>query len=142
MKGLVTSIFLFMNALAQAIGAGTTPALNGKFKVQNQSEQVDAVTDSNKDPYLIWVFAAPAIAGFVLTPLFYWLFRELDEDDESAMGLYDLPTDDSEEKKAGHTDLERLDEKPEAESYTLDEKKGYGSPIEEIERADAKEVKV
>ena len=88
------------------------------------------------------MFAAPAIAGFVLTPLFYWLFRELDEDDESAMGLYDLPTDDSEEKKAGQTDLERMDEKPEAESYTPDEKKGHEIPIEEIEDAGAKEVKV
>ena len=141
MKGLVTSIFLFMNAIAQAIGAGTTPALKGEQSIPKSVQRLGSTSDNEKDPYLIWVFAAPAIAGFVLTPLFYWLFRELDNDDESAMGLYDLPTDDAEDKK-GQTDLERLDEKPRSELYIHDEKKGREIPIDSSEKIDEKEVKV
>jgi dipeptide/tripeptide permease len=73
MKSLVTSAFLFMNALSAAIGAAVTPAI--------------------ADPNLIWVFAGPTIAGFLITPLFYFLYRDLDKEDESKMGLYDLPQD-------------------------------------------------
>jgi len=73
MKSLVTAIFLFMNALSSAIGAAVTPA--------------------TKDPYLIWIFAGPTIGGFILTPLFYFLYRHLDKEDERKLNLYDLPTE-------------------------------------------------
>ena len=104
MKGLITAIFLFMQALAQAIGAAVTPAL--------------------QDPYLIWVFAGPCIAGFVLTPTFYFLFRHLDHEDESKMGLYDLPKEEEDHgvdaEVAGRTVLEKK---------ALGEKDGHLSPI-------------
>jgi dipeptide/tripeptide permease len=61
MKGLVASINLFMTAISAAIGLATAPAI--------------------QDPYLIWAFAGPTIAGGVLTVLFYFTFKHLDHEE-------------------------------------------------------------
>ncbi|KAI1843785.1 hypothetical protein JX265_001078 [Neoarthrinium moseri] len=61
MKGLVASINLFMTAISAAIGLATSAAV--------------------ADPYLIWVFAGPTIAGAVLTVLFWFTFRNMDKDE-------------------------------------------------------------
>lgn len=60
MTGLVMALFLFTNAISSAISEACTPALN--------------------DPFLIWPYAATAIAGFLLAAWFYWLYRDLDND--------------------------------------------------------------
>jgi POT family proton-dependent oligopeptide transporter len=57
MKGLVMSLFLFMQSLSAALSQACTPALN--------------------DPYLIWPFVAFAVAGFILAFWFLWLYRDL-----------------------------------------------------------------
>ena len=87
------------------------------------------------------MFAAPAIVGFVTTPLFYWLFRDLDNDDESAMGLYDLPVEETNDKESGNRSLERVDEKPEPGSYTPDEKKGHEISTEAAQQVGEKEIR-
>jgi len=61
MRSLVMAIFLFTNALSAALGEAITPAI--------------------LDPHLIWVWAGPAIALFVLTVHFYFTFRHLDNDE-------------------------------------------------------------
>lgn len=61
MKGLVASINLFMTAIQAIIGLATAPAV--------------------KDPYLIWCFAGPTIAGFVLAIIFYITFRHIDKEE-------------------------------------------------------------
>lgn len=61
MKGLVASINLFMMAISAAIGLATAPAI--------------------RDPFLIWAFAGPTIAGAVLTVVFYFTFRHIDEEE-------------------------------------------------------------
>lgn len=61
MKGLVSSINLFMTALAAAIGLATAPAI--------------------RDPYLTWAFAGPTIVGGVSTIVFYFTFRHLDKEE-------------------------------------------------------------
>lgn len=59
MKGFVLSLFLFTTAISAAISQAATPAL--------------------KDPYLIWPFAACAIAGFVAAIVFLIHFRNYDK---------------------------------------------------------------
>ncbi|KAK9773884.1 putative Peptide transporter PTR2 [Seiridium cardinale] len=61
MKGLVASINLFMTAISAAIGLATAPAI--------------------QDPYLIWAFAGPTIAGAVLTVIFWFTFKHMDKDE-------------------------------------------------------------
>jgi dipeptide/tripeptide permease len=61
MKGLVASINLFMVAISAAIGLATAPAI--------------------QDPYLIWAFAGPTIAGAVLTVIFWFTFKHIDRED-------------------------------------------------------------
>ncbi|CUM67342.1 uncharacterized protein PRCAT00005035001 [Priceomyces carsonii] len=58
MKGLVMAMLLFTSAISAAISQAVTPAL--------------------KDPYLIWPFAACAIAGFLSAILFILQFRNLE----------------------------------------------------------------
>jgi dipeptide/tripeptide permease len=60
MKALVMSIFLFMSALSAALGQIVTPF--------------------TKDPYLIYVWASPPVALFVLSFVFYWQFRWMNKD--------------------------------------------------------------
>lgn len=60
MRGLVMAIFLFMNALSSALGEILIPA--------------------TKDPWLIWIWAAPAVALAVQTVVFWWRFRHLNDE--------------------------------------------------------------
>ncbi|KAM3067180.1 peptide transporter ptr2 [Clarireedia jacksonii] len=61
MKGLVTSMYLFSTAISAAIQQACTASL--------------------ADPYLIWPYVAPAVAGTILTVWFYFLYRHLDKDE-------------------------------------------------------------
>ena len=61
MRALVMSLFLFTNALSSALGEAVTPAI--------------------ADPYLIWVWAGPAIGLFLLTVHFYFTYRSMDHDE-------------------------------------------------------------
>jgi len=73
MKGLVVAIFLFMQALASAIGEILLPV--------------------TADPWLVWIWGAPAVALFVQTIVFWVRFRHLnnetwsveDDEDESTL---------------------------------------------------------
>jgi dipeptide/tripeptide permease len=58
MKGLVASINLFMSAVASIISLSTAAAI--------------------VDPYLPWVFAAPTVAGAIITVAFWFTFKHLD----------------------------------------------------------------
>jgi dipeptide/tripeptide permease len=61
MKGLVASINLAMTAISAAIGLATAPAIS--------------------DPYLIWAFTGPTIAGAVLCVTFWLTFHKLDKEE-------------------------------------------------------------
>ncbi|KAE8352492.1 POT family-domain-containing protein [Aspergillus coremiiformis] len=61
MRGLVMAIFLFTTALSSALGEVLIPV--------------------TQDPYLIWVWAAPAVALAVQTVLFWFRFRSLNDDE-------------------------------------------------------------
>lgn len=61
MKGLVTSLNLFMTAITAIIGLATADAI--------------------QDPYLIWAFAGPTVVGGALTVVFYFTFRHLDKEE-------------------------------------------------------------
>ncbi|KXX73667.1 Peptide transporter PTR2 [Madurella mycetomatis] len=61
MRGLVSAINLFNTAVAYAIGLACSSIVT--------------------DPHLTWVFGGPAIAGGVLTIIFYFTFRHIDEEE-------------------------------------------------------------
>jgi len=61
MKGLVTSINLFMTAISAAIGLATAPTI--------------------RDPFLVWAFAGPTIAGAILTVIFWFTFKHIDNEE-------------------------------------------------------------
>jgi dipeptide/tripeptide permease len=61
MRGLVAALNLLSTGFAYAFGL--------------------AFAGLVKDPYLTWVFGAPAIIGFVAAATFYWLFRDLDDEE-------------------------------------------------------------
>jgi dipeptide/tripeptide permease len=61
MRGLVAALNLLSTGFAYAFGL--------------------AFAGLVKDPYLTWVFGAPAIIGFVAAALFWWLFRDIDKDE-------------------------------------------------------------
>ncbi|KAI1184381.1 POT family protein [Nemania serpens] len=60
MRATVIAIFLFMTALSSALGEILVPAIT--------------------DPTLIWAWAAPAIALFVQTVIFWWRHRHVNEE--------------------------------------------------------------
>ncbi|KAI0813546.1 POT family protein [Xylaria sp. FL0064] len=60
MRATVVALFLFMTALASALGEILVPAIT--------------------DPTLIWAWAAPAIALFVQTIIFWWRHRHINEE--------------------------------------------------------------
>ncbi|OTA52374.1 POT family protein [Hypoxylon sp. EC38] len=60
MRATVVALFLFMTALSSALGEILIPAIN--------------------DPTLVWAWAAPAIALFVQTVLFWWRHRNVNDD--------------------------------------------------------------
>lgn len=55
------ALSLFMTAISTAISLATADAI--------------------QDPYLVWAFAVPAIIGFIAAFVFYWLFRDLDNEE-------------------------------------------------------------
>lgn len=61
MRGMVTAMFLFTIALSNALGEILIPAI--------------------KDPWLIWIWAAPGIALAVQSVLFWYKFRSLDDEE-------------------------------------------------------------
>lgn len=61
MKGLVSSINLFMTAISAAIGLATAPTI--------------------RDPYLVWAFAGPTIAGAMMTVIFWYTFKHIDKEE-------------------------------------------------------------
>ncbi|KAF4542981.1 Oligopeptide transporter [Lasiodiplodia theobromae] len=85
MKSLVMAIFLFMTALTSALGEILTPVIT--------------------DPYLIWVWAGPAIALFVQTIIFWFKYKHIDNDefmtyeDESAATSATKVAESDDEKK-------------------------------------------
>ncbi|KAI0399455.1 POT family protein [Xylaria palmicola] len=60
MRATVIAIFLFMTALSSALGEILIPAI--------------------EDPTLVWAWAAPAIALFVQTVIFWWRHRHVNEE--------------------------------------------------------------
>ncbi|CAI7621333.1 unnamed protein product [Penicillium glandicola] len=60
MKGLVMAVFLFMTALSSALGEILIPA--------------------TADPWLIWIWAAPAVALAVQTVIFWFRFKHLNSE--------------------------------------------------------------
>lgn len=61
MRGLVTALLLFSNALLSALSLAITPGIT--------------------DPYLVWVWAVPAVALFVQTCFFHWRYRHMNDDE-------------------------------------------------------------
>lgn len=61
MRGLVSAINLFSTAIAYALGL--------------------AFSEYIRDPYLTWVFAIPTIIGIIATPIFWLLFRHIDQEE-------------------------------------------------------------
>jgi dipeptide/tripeptide permease len=61
MRGLVSAINLLNTAVAYAIGLACSAVI--------------------KDPYLTWDFGGPSIVGFVLTVIFYFMFRHIDKEE-------------------------------------------------------------
>jgi hypothetical protein len=61
MRGLVSALNLFNTAVAYAIGLACSSVVT--------------------DPYLTWDFGGPAIAGGVLTVIFYFTFRHIDKEE-------------------------------------------------------------
>ncbi|KIW15825.1 hypothetical protein PV08_05875 [Exophiala spinifera] len=61
MRGLLTAVYLFMNGLASALGEILIPA--------------------TKDPWLIYIWAGPAVALFLQTILFWFRFHHLNNDE-------------------------------------------------------------
>ncbi|PWY66779.1 oligopeptide transporter [Aspergillus heteromorphus CBS 117.55] len=60
MRGLVMAIFLFMTALSSALGEILVPV--------------------TEDPYLIWIWGAPAVALALQIVLFWFRFKHLNDD--------------------------------------------------------------
>jgi dipeptide/tripeptide permease len=93
MKGLVASINLAMTAISAAIGLASANAI--------------------QDPFLIWAFAGPTIAGGVLAVIFWFTFRHIDKEEFVLnTGFADLKAEsDLEETKVANEPLSPIDEK-------------------------------
>ncbi|KAI1265228.1 MFS general substrate transporter [Xylariaceae sp. FL1019] len=61
MRGVVSAINLFNTAVAYIIGLAASTVIT--------------------DPFLVWDFGGPAIAGFVLSIVFYFTFRHIDSEE-------------------------------------------------------------
>lgn len=61
MRGLVSALNLFNTAVAYAIGLACSSVI--------------------KDPFLTWDLGGPAIAGGILTVVFYFTFRHIDKEE-------------------------------------------------------------
>ncbi|KAE9962021.1 hypothetical protein BLS_006235 [Venturia inaequalis] len=61
MRGLVSAINLFSTAIAYALGLAFSALI--------------------ADPYLTWVFAGPTIVGAIATPVFWWIYKDIDKEE-------------------------------------------------------------
>lgn len=61
MRSLVSALNLFNTAIAYAIGLACSSVI--------------------RDPFLTWDFGGPAIAGAILTVVFYFTFRHIDKEE-------------------------------------------------------------
>jgi hypothetical protein len=77
-----------------------------------------ATADAVQDPYLIWVVGVPSVVGPIAAFVFYWLFRDIDQD-----FLVDV-LDVSALLRKGTNDLEM--------SSSLGEKKAVGAHSQEF----------
>jgi dipeptide/tripeptide permease len=96
MKAVVMAIFLFMNALSSALAQVMAPAV--------------------KDPHLVWVWASPAIALFVVSVVFYWRYRYMNSDEFMTAEAINSDTESStqdnfEAGRSGGRNSEAADEK-------------------------------
>lgn len=83
MRGLVSAINLFSTAVAYIIGLACSSVVT--------------------DPYLTWIFGGPAIAGGVLTVIFYITFRHIDSEEtvfSQRETIEAAPSEDSSSQKA------------------------------------------
>ncbi|KAK1775985.1 major facilitator superfamily domain-containing protein [Copromyces sp. CBS 386.78] len=86
MRGLVSAINLFSTAVAYIIGLACSSVVT--------------------DPYLTWIFGGPAIAGGVLTVIFYFTFRHIDSEEtvfSQRETIEAAPAEDSSSQKAPPT---------------------------------------
>ncbi|KAI5359360.1 putative proton-dependent oligopeptide transporter family, MFS transporter superfamily [Septoria linicola] len=90
MKALVMSIFLAMTALSKALGEIISPAI--------------------KDPYLVWIWAGPAIALAVQTVIFWIRYRKFNDDDFMTSEDADL-NDEATEKRTSEEAFQVTNEK-------------------------------
>lgn len=81
MRSLVVSLFLFSNAISAALSQAFLPLMT--------------------DPYLTWIWAAPAIALAVATIHFYFTFRHMDKDEFITEGTEE-ETSETRSSKDGH----------------------------------------
>ena len=61
MRSLVAALNLFNTAIAYAIGLACSSVI--------------------RDPFLTWDFGGPSIVGFLLTVVFYFMFRHIDKEE-------------------------------------------------------------
>ncbi|KAG5989473.1 hypothetical protein E4U54_004323 [Claviceps lovelessii] len=61
MRGLVSAIFLFNNGFANIVNLATSAVI--------------------VDPYLVWDFGGPAIAGVLVTVSFWFIFKHIDKEE-------------------------------------------------------------
>ncbi|KAI1824897.1 major facilitator superfamily transporter peptide [Xylaria intraflava] len=73
MRGLVSAINLFNTAIAYAIGLAASSVIT--------------------DPHLVWDFGGSAIAGGILTVVFYFTFRHIDKEEYSLSENQDTLTE-------------------------------------------------
>lgn len=80
MRGLVSALNLFTQAIAYAIGLATAALI--------------------RDPLLTWVFGAPTIIGVVLALIFYWVYRDIDKEEYTLTDNVDYEREIEEERLA------------------------------------------
>ena len=108
MKGLVSSVNLFMTAISAAIGLATSSAI--------------------QDPYLVWAFAGPTIAGAVFTVVFWFMFKHLNNEefiintDFTDMVPAAESSDEESNKRNGEKGQDTITQAPAQKPITLDEK--------------------
>ncbi|KAI0206825.1 POT family protein [Astrocystis sublimbata] len=114
MRACVISIMLFMTALSSALGEILVPAI--------------------VDPTLVWAWAAPAIALFVQTIIFWWRHRHVNDEVfmTSKEDFEPLNPDKADRKHAAETPVDEN----RATEIPLDEKNVARAPVDERNTAE------
>jgi len=114
MRGLLSALNLFSQAIAYAVGLATAAVV--------------------RDPFLTWDFGAPAIIGLVSAAFFWWMYRDIDKEE------YKLSTNDDYHLEASESDVgedthkdSSIDEKAKAPEIKT-------APIGEANPAHTKEI--